>query len=76
MLHRENWVQSTVSAGCHFIWKYNTRGVNYNKLSDINLMISMDKFLFINHFENHTEITNKRRMFANLKQFCDVRNIY
>jgi len=72
MKHRINWVIGESNTDCHFIWKYSTKGVSYNKLAIVSNMTSMDKFRVINHFEGHYEITNKRKLFLNLKDYCDV----
>jgi len=76
MVHRINWEladTSSLNNDCNFIWKYSTKGVCYNKLTNLSEMNSMDKFKVYNIFEGHTEITNKRKLFINLKEYCDVK---
>ena len=72
MKHRINWVIAECNTEANFLWKYSTRGVCFNKMADVSTMDSMDKFKVINIFEGHSEITNKRKLFFNLKEYCDV----
>ena len=74
MGHRTNWVlaESNSNVESHFIWKYSTKGIAYGKLAEVGNMTSIDKFRIVNLFEGHCEISNKRKMFLNLKEYCDV----
>ena len=72
MNHRKNWILADGNNLSNFSWKYSTKGVCYNRLSEVKAMDSIDKFKAINVFEGHNEISNKRKLFMNLKEYCDV----
>ena len=72
MKHRINWVKpfSVVSTLFNFKWQELSYGIDYCSLGCFPNIKQM-----VNHFENHFVITNKAKMFINLLNYCEKRNI-
>ena len=72
MKHRVNWIKpfSVVSSLYNFKWQELSYGIDYNSLG----CFPNTKQL-VNHFENHFVISNKAKMFINLLNYCEKRNI-
>jgi len=80
MEHRINWTPLFINnynpqmtkqmTNYNFKWKYGPKNVEYKKLAKSN--DNLDKQKCVNHFEFHTEISDKRKMFINLLKFCDL----
>ena len=72
MRHRINWIKpfSVVSTLFNFKWQELSYGIDYNSLGCFPNIKQV-----VNHFENHFVITNKAKMFINLLNYCERRNI-
>ena len=72
MCHRINWREpfSTVTSLYNFKWQQVSFGIDYNSLGTIT-----NTKQIVNHFENHSVITNKANMFINLMDYCEKRKI-
>ena len=72
MLHRTNWKESYsyVTNLFNFKWVQSSQGLNY---------LSLGKFAsfkqIVNHFENHSCISNKGNLFINMMNYCEQRKI-
>ena len=72
MKHRINWIKpfSVVSTLYNFKWQELSYGIDYGSLGTFNNIKQL-----VNHFENHFVISNKAKMFINLLNYCERRNI-
>ena len=72
MRHRINWIKpfSVVSTLFNFKWQELSYGIDYYSLGSFPNIKQV-----VNHFENHFVITNKAKMFINLLNYCEKRNI-
>ena len=72
MRHRINWIKpfSVVSTLFNFKWQELSYGIDYSSLGCFPNIKQV-----VNHFENHFVITNKAKMFINLLNYCERRNI-
>ena len=72
MFHRTNWKESYsyVTNLFNFKWVQSSQGINY---------LSLGKFAsfkqIVNHFENHSCISNKGNLFINMMNYCEQRKI-
>ncbi len=71
MSHRVNWRPSPNKLQYNFLWKYSTKKIDYKKFTYSESQ-SKEKIKVINLFENHTDISNKKEVFLNLSQYCNV----
>ena len=71
MCHRTKWKEQQKYINYYnFMWREISYGINYNdndKLSKIKIVV--------NHYENHSAISNKANMFINLMYYCEKRKI-
>ena len=72
MKHRVNWVKpfSVVSTLFNFKWQELSIGIDYHSLGYFHNVKQL-----VNHFENHYVISNKAKMFINLLNYCERRNL-
>ena len=72
MKHRINWIKpfSVVSTLFNFKWQELSYGIDYGSLGCFTNIKQI-----VNHFENHFVISNKAKMFINLLNYCEKRNI-
>ena len=72
MKHRVNWIKpfSVVSTLYNFKWQELSYGIDYHSLGCFPNIKQL-----VNHFENHFVISNKAKMFINLLNYCEKRNI-
>ena len=72
MKHRINWIKpfSVVSTLYNFKWQELSYGIDYSSLGCFQNIKQI-----VNHFENHFVISNKAKMFINLLNYCEKRNI-
>ena len=76
--HRTNWMDyrktdsSITEADLNFMWCPTSNLINYNLLSNEpdNKNLTMS-----NHFEHHGQISNKLKMFINIMEYTENRNI-
>ena len=76
--HRTNWMDyrktdsSITEADLNFMWCPTSNLINYNLLSNEpdNKNLTMS-----NHFEHHGQISNKLKMFVNIMEYTENRNI-
>ena len=72
MFHRTTWKESYsyVTNLFNFKWVQSSQGINY---------LSLGKFpsfkQIVNHFENHSCISNKGNLFVNMMNYCEQRKI-
>ena len=69
---RRDWMKvKTEKEAPNFIWKPTSGGLKFEKASARLPLI-------LNHFESHSEISQKDRLYLNFKEFCesDARNIW
>ena len=74
MCHRVNWKEpfSSVTSLYNFKWQQISMGIDYNSLGNI---MNISTKQLVNHFENHSSISNKANMFINLMEYCEKRKI-
>lgn len=71
MKHRVNWERAeSKNSSINFLWKYSNRSkffktLNYSKGGNLA------QIKVFNHFEFHTELTNKKSLFINLIKYCN-----
>ena len=72
MSHRINWMKpfSVVSTMFNFKWQELSYGIDYSSLGCFQNVNQI-----VNHYENHPVISNKAKMFTNLMNYCEKRNI-
>ena len=72
MLHRTNWKESYsyVTNIFNFKWQSISQGIDYDKLGMHNNVKQI-----VNHFENHSCLSNKANMFMNMMDYCEQRKI-
>ena len=68
---RENWdpIESTQSQYANLIWTPLSCQINFSKHSVSEIT------QYVNHFENHSELTNKANTFINLFRYCEFNDI-
>jgi hypothetical protein len=63
MEHRLNWEYTPIKKEkVNFVWHYSYKKINYQA-----------KKCIFNIFDNHVELTDKKRFFINFLQFCNVK---
>ena len=72
MLHRTNWKESYsyVTNIFNFKWLQVSNGIDYFSLGKYGSLKQI-----VNHFENHSCITNKANLFVNMMDYCERRKI-
>ena len=75
MAHRVNWEMNTTSKKYNFIWRYSNKKIDYKELN-YNDNLPRSQIKIANIIENHEYISNKKLMFINLMEYCNVRNKY
>jgi hypothetical protein len=72
MNHRSNWkeCQSSVTTLFHFKWQQNVIGIDYPTLSQVNSIPQT-----VNHYEFHSQISNKYNLFVNLTKYCESKGL-
>ena len=72
MCHRTSWKEafSNVSSIFNFKWNELSSGIDYSLLGKSGLSKQI-----VNHYENHSVISNKGNMFINLMNYCEMRKI-
>ncbi len=70
--HRKNWIKLTDmnSSYFNFKWQQNNKNIDFISLSKINGYKQI-----VNHFENHSVLTNKSNLFVSLLKYAEVRDI-
>ena len=70
--HRINWreAQMNVTSLFSFKWQPSTICIDYKNLSAVESIPQI-----VNHFEYHSSISNKAKMFLNLFEYCESNNI-
>ena len=70
MCHRTNWKEafSNVTSIFNFKWQELSSGIDYSLLGKSSKQM-------VNHYENHSIISNKANMFINLMNYCEMRKI-
>ncbi|CAD8072925.1 unnamed protein product [Paramecium primaurelia] len=67
ILQGRGWFgEQQTSYNVNFIWRQSNKGFNYSTLTSKNVCI--------NHLEHHNEISNKNKLHANLKSYCQRTN--
>ena len=79
MTKRSNWKEasSKYSSVYNLKWGQTHYSMDYNLLSDKLPVIKVIFYLclqIVNHFEFESEISNKKQMFLNIFEYCDVNN--
>ena len=71
LLNRNNWENANDDKKnfCNFIWTPLSCQINYCVHSVV------ESKQFVNHFENHGELTNKSKTFINLFRYCELNEI-
>ena len=71
LLNRNNWENANDDKKnfCNFIWTPLSCQINYTIHSVV------ERKQFVNHFENHGELTNKSKTFINLFRYCELNEI-
>lgn len=73
--NRINWKESysQITTVYNFKWKDCTKGIDYESLS-----ITPSLKQFVNHFEYHSALSNKAKMFMNMMKYCEEtrRNVF
>ena len=72
MIHRTNWKESFsyVTNLFNFKWLQLSQGIDYTNLSKYSTIRQI-----VNHFENHSCISNKANLFINMMDYCEHRKI-
>ena len=72
MIHRTNWKESFsyVTNLFNFKWLQLSQGIDYTNLSKYGTIRQI-----VNHFENHSCISNKANLFVNMMDYCEHRKI-
>ena len=72
MLHRTKWKESYsyVTNLFNFKWVQSNQGIDYSSLGKISSVKQI-----VNHFENHSCISNKANLFMNMMDYCEQRKI-
>ena len=72
MLHRTNWKESYsyVTNLFNFKWLQFSNGIDFFNLSKFGSVKQI-----VNHFENHSCISNKANLFINMMDYCEQRRI-
>ena len=72
MIHRTNWKESFsyVTNLFNFKWLQLSQGIDYTNLSKYGTIRQI-----VNHFENHSCISNKANLFINMMDYCEHRKI-
>ena len=72
MHHRTNWKDSYsyVTNLFNFKWVQNSQGIDYLSLGKLASVTQI-----INHFENHSCLSNKANLFVNMMDYCEQRKI-
>ena len=73
--HRENWQLAPESYNydqINLIWAPLSCQIKYNEINQEN---NSNVSLLVNHYEFHTQITNKLKMFKNLMIFCEENHL-
>ena len=71
LLNRNKWEIATEDKKnfCNFIWTPLSSQINYYSHSTV------ENAQFVNHFEYHSELTNKSKTFINLFRYCEFNEI-
>ena len=71
LLNRDNWeiAKEDKKNYCNFIWTPLSGQINYYIHSTV------ENAQFVNHFEYHSELTNKSKTFINLIRYCEFNEI-
>jgi hypothetical protein len=69
MSHRTNWKESN-SALYHFRWQQNRNGIDYPGLSKFPSQKQI-----VNHFEYHSQLSNKLNLFINMVKYCESKGL-
>ena len=72
LLTRPNWEKTNEPenlTSCNFIWTELSHEINFQLHGEI------DYSQVVNHFEFHTEISNKKNLFINLLRYCEYNRI-
>lgn len=75
MSHRINWEKSNNQLVFNFKWKYSVKGIGYKKMIYEESSVE-EKVKIVGLFEYHKEISNKKRMFVNMLEYCNVKYIF
>ncbi len=69
-----NWkpINSNYPHNYNFRWKDTSRGIDFNNSSVVSFSLNKQ---VVNHFENHSCITNKQNMFINLMRYCERKGL-
>ena len=72
MCHRTNWKESFsyVTNIFNFKWQPVSQGIDYDNLGMHNTIKQI-----VNHFENHSCLSNKANMFMNMMDYCEQKKI-
>lgn len=70
MKHRVNWKECLSYLSANFRWKDVSAGIDFNSYSR-----GSDVKCMVNHYEFHSQISNKQNLFLNLMAYCEKNNI-
>lgn len=70
--HRINWKPYSIgiSSYAHFHWKATSGGIDFSKYNRSN-----EIKLVVNHYEGHSSISNKQKLFLNMLLYCEKKNL-
>ena len=73
--YRKNWEDSSLKNlkdnELNLIWVPLSKTINYELFSNEN----NEKMIMTNHFEHHSQISNKLKLFINLMEYCEKFNL-
>ena len=64
---RKEWHQCKSTTRVHFRWQQSSAGYKYYKMNAYNPHRS-----FVNHFEFHSQISNKKKLLLNMTLHCEA----
>lgn len=72
VLKKRPWLVEAITAKqvCNIRWKPTSQGLKYDELNQNG------RLMIVNHLEHHAEITQKAKLYQNVRQYCRVQSIY
>lgn len=78
MKHRTNWELSpnnfSSKTKFNFLWKYTNKNVPFRVFNETNLS-KVENIKIFSHLQYHKEISNKKQLFINFMEYCNIKAI-
>lgn len=71
VLKKRPWLVEAITAKqvCNIRWKPTSQGLKYDELNQNG------RLMIVNHLEHHAEITQKAKLYQNVRQYCRMHKI-